>query len=117
MIEKIKDAKRIMMNQRKILGANIRKYREFKGLSKLQLAKEIGLKDDKQIERLETGHKLADNFGLNRLLNICNILDVTLEELTIKDSNLLSLRFVISEHNIQTLKQFVEIIKELCNKK
>lgn len=105
------------MNQREILGKNIRKYREFNGLSKLELAKKIGLKDDKQIERLETGHKLAHNFGLNRLLKICDVLDVTLEELAIKDSNLLSMRFVISEHNIQTLKQVAEIIKDLIDKK
>lgn len=105
------------MNEREVLGKNVKKYREFKGMSKETLAKNIGLKGKRTIERLERGDKLARNFGLNHLFDICENLDVTLEELVMRDSNLLSLRFVISEHNVNTLKEIVKMIEDLCESK
>jgi len=104
------------MNEREILGKNIKRYREYRGLKKKELADKIKV-GSKTIERLERGDKLTRNFGINHLFDICENLDVTLEELVIRDSNLLSLRFVISEHNISTLKEVVKIIKDLCEKK
>ena len=104
------------MNEREVLGKNIRRHREYRGLKKEELADKIKV-SAKTIERLELGKELTKNFGLNHLFNICKTLDVTLEELVIKDSNLLSLRFVISEHNISTLKEVVKMIKDLIESK
>ena len=104
------------MNEREALGKNLKRYREFKGLSRKDLADKIKVSDT-TIARLERGEeRYTKNFGLSYLLKICKILDTTMEELFMKDSDLLSLRFIISDHNIATLKEVVKIIKELCEK-
>lgn len=88
------------MSDKVILGKNIQKYRQFRGLDQKQLAEKTGLSES-VISKLERGH---ENISINNLIEISEKLDITLEELFIRDSNLLSLRFVISEHNIETLR-------------
>jgi len=97
------------MNDRKSLGSNIKKYRQFRGLEREDLANKTGL-NPKTIERLELG---KENISLDNLIKICKMLDVSMEELFIKNSNLLSVRFVISEHNVKTFKEFISIIKDI----
>lgn len=80
------------------------------------MANKVGLSPE-HLSRLETGDKKARKIGLEYLINISKELDVSMQELFMKDSNLLSLRFVISEHNIETLKEVVKMIKDLIESK
>ena len=101
------------MEERKALGSNVRRYRQFKGLSTVELGDKVGLTKD-TILRLERGEgKYTKNIGLDYLIKICNVLDVTIEELFMRNGDLLSLRFVVSEHNIKTLKELITIVCDL----
>jgi transcriptional regulator with XRE-family HTH domain len=104
------------MDERKILGKNIKRYRQFRGLGGEDLAKKVGLTKT-HISRLETGNEQAKNIGLDYLIKISRELGISMEELFIEDGNLLSLRFVISDHNINTLKEVIQIVKDLIEKK
>ena len=98
---------------RKAVGENIKKIRNFKGLYQEDVAKKAGIDKD-HYGRIERGQI---NFSVDALANIAKVLDVSVEELFMKDGNLLTLRFVISEHNIETLKEVVGIVKDLIEKK
>lgn len=102
------------VDERKILGQNIQRYRLFKRIGGEELGNKVGLTKE-TISRLENGKE--KNIGLDYLIKISKELDVPLEELFIKNGNLLSLKFVISEHNVKTLKELIEIIKSLIEKK
>jgi len=96
------------------LGKNIRRVRQLRGIETIEEAAKLIDIDEKYYGDIERGKK---NFTIEILIKIANGLDVSLEELFIKDSNLLSLRFVISEHNITTLKEVVKMIKDLIESK
>lgn len=95
--------------EKNLIGENVKRHRLFKGWEQEDLARETNLSPS-VISKLERG---IENIEIDNLIKICKELGITLEELLIKDSNLLSLRFVISEHNITTLKEVVKIIKDL----
>jgi len=106
-----------MLDERKNLGKNLKRHREYRGLSRDELGNKVDLTGT-HIARIERAEKkYTKNLGLGYLLDICKVLDTTPEELFMKDSNLLTLRFVISEHNISTLKEVVNIIKDLIERK
>ena len=92
------------MDTRKVLGQNIQRYRLFRRMGGEELGKKVGLTKE-TISRLENAKE--KNIGLDYLIKIAQELNVPLEELFIRDGNLLSLKFVISEHNIDTLKEFL----------
>ena len=102
------------MEDRRTLGINVRRYRQFRGLSTDQLAERVKL-TKKTIERLERGEEAAKNIGLDYLLKICHELDVSMEELFMKNGDLLAVRFVISDRNIKTLKELITIICDSIN--
>lgn len=107
-----------MSNQEEILkslGKNIRKARRLKGVENLQEAHELTGIDKDYLGKIERG--VADNPTIGTLIKIAKAYNVSLEELFIKDGDILSLKFVISENNIQTLKEVANIIKSLIDKK
>jgi len=104
------------MNEREILGQNIQRYRLFKGIKAIDLAKKIDLSEE-HLSKLENAHEDAKNIGLGYLIKIAKKLNVTIEELFMSNGNLLSLRFIISDHNIHTLREVAKIIKDLLEKK
>lgn len=107
-----------MNNQKEILktvGKNIRKARRLKGIENLQEAADLAKIDKDYLGKIERGENV--NPTIEKLIQIANAFDVSLNELFIKDANLLSLRFVISEHNVKTLKEVVNIIRDLIEKK
>jgi len=99
----------------KSLGQNIRKARRLKGVENLQEAHELTGIDKDYLGKIERG--VADNPTIGTLIKIASAYNVSLEELFIKDGDILSLRFVISEHNIKTLRDVADIIKGLIEKK
>ena len=66
----------------KILGRNIRRWRQFRGLTQQELAAQVGLGKD-TISRVELAKQR--NIGSKHLISICELLDVTIEELFTKD--------------------------------
>ena len=66
----------------RILGRNIKRYRQFRGLTQEDLAAKAGVTKD-TISRLEVAK--ARRLGLEHLVLICEILDVKLEILFAKD--------------------------------
>ena len=99
---------------RKNLGKNIQRIRLYRGIGGKELGEKVGL-TKQTISKIENGKE--ENLGLKFLLRICEKLNATPEELFQKDGNLLSLRFVISEHNIETLKELIKMVKELIESK
>lgn len=98
---------------RAILGTNIKKYRTSKGWNQEALAKKVRLKKE-TISRVENGRQ---NISIDNLLKIAAALGVSLEELSMENPSSIPLRFVISEHNIQTLKGLLESIHVMFENK
>jgi DNA-binding Xre family transcriptional regulator len=99
---------------RKILGKNIQRLRAYKGLQAKELAEIVGI-TAQTMSGVEKGKQ--ENLGLKTLLKICDVLQVGPEELFMENKDLLSLRFVISDRNIQTLKEVAKIIENLIEAK
>lgn len=99
--------------QKKIIGENIKRYRSFKGWDQAILAKEVGIRKE-TISRIESG---GENVALDTLLKIIEVLDVSAEEICIKDLKAVSFKFILSENNAQTLLAVLEMIKDILNKK
>jgi transcriptional regulator with XRE-family HTH domain len=99
--------------QKKIIGTNIRRYRDFKGWNQEALGKEVGI-EKATISRIETG---VENVSIDTLLKIVNALDVCVEEICLKDIKAVSFKFILSENNVQTLFGIIEMIKDILDKK
>lgn len=61
------------------IGNNIRKVREEKGISKFDLANELGLSDDRSVYYYENGEKLT----LQRIAQISKVLGVSVDSLLV----------------------------------
>lgn len=61
------------------IGNNIRKAREERGLSKFDLATELGLRDERSVYYYENGEKLS----LPRIAQISKVLGVTVDSLLV----------------------------------
>jgi len=96
-----------------VVGNNLKAARMIKGYDQKQVSEDAKIDKD-YYGKIERGEQ---NFTIKILIKLAKILDVTIEELFIQNGNLLSLRFVISEHNINTLKEVVQIVKNLIEKK
>ena len=66
------------MSRLSLLGANIKKYREAKGLTQVNLAVKLGLSYE-YICRVERGQKYM---SLRKLFELADILDVKFSEIT-----------------------------------
>ena len=97
------------MKELEILGRNIRRYRQVKGLRQGDLAKKVVLAKD-TISMIESGKQ--KNVGLKYLILICRELDVGLEQLFMEDPEARFIKFVLSDENVRSLgKFFTEIIR------
>lgn len=61
------------------IGNNIRKVREERGISKFDLANELGLSDDRSVYYYENGEKLT----LQRIAQISKVLGVSVDSLLV----------------------------------
>lgn len=103
------------MNERGILGKNLKRFRQAKGLMQKELATKVGLSKD-TISKIELGKQ--ENIGLKYLSVICRELDISIEELFIKDPGSITLKLVASEENVRILeKLFAEFKRILMNGK
>jgi transcriptional regulator with XRE-family HTH domain len=61
------------------IGNNIRRVREERGISKFDLANELGLSDDRSVYYYENGEKLT----LQRIAQISKVLGVSVDSLLV----------------------------------
>ena len=102
------------MKEMDILGENIRRHRQLKGLTQEDLAKKVGWNKD-TISKIELG-KLK-NPGLKHLISICRELDIEMEELFIADPATKFIKLVLSDQNIQSLERILaEVTKRPAKK-
>jgi transcriptional regulator with XRE-family HTH domain len=64
-----------------VLSANLRTFRQARGLSLRQLASQANVHHS-YLSRIETGRQTVDNVSFGLLKEIARALDVTLDELT-----------------------------------
>lgn len=102
------------MKEKKALGFNLKRFRQFKGLSQEDLAKKVGLTKD-TISKVEL--EKQENIGLKYLSLICRELDISIEELFVEDANYIPLKIVVSDKTVETLKNITtEFIRALAKK-
>ena len=102
------------MDEKKILGRNLKRHRLSKGLTQAELGIKVGLRGE-TISNIELAKQ--ENIGLKYLILICRELNVTLEELFIKNPNSVSFKFIISDENVRVLEELLNRIKNITDKK
>lgn len=98
----------------KTVGKNIRKARRIKGIENLKEAAELSGIDKDYYGDMERGQC---NFTMDKLSKVSNAFDIPIEELFINNPNSVSLKFTISDENIQTLKAIFTQFGDILNKK
>lgn len=102
------------MDERKVLAKNLKRYRSSKGLSQKKLAIKVGMRAE-TISNIELAKQR--NIGLKYLILICRELNIALEELFIKNPDSVSFKLVISDENVQALKEVFNRFKNIMDKK
>ena len=90
------------MNEKETLAFNLKRLRQFKGLTQEELAKKVGLTKD-TISKIELGKQ--ENVGFKYLISICRELDIAIEELFIKDPRNFPIKLVISDENAENIRR------------
>jgi len=98
---------------KKTIGQNIKKHRAFKGWNQQTLANKVNLKKE-TISRIESG---IENTTIDNLVKIFMALELQPEEACLENANLISFRFLLSEHNIGTLNQMLKLIADIIANK
>jgi len=90
------------MIEKETLAFNLKRLRQFKGLTQEDLAKKVGLTKD-TISKIELGKQ--ENIGFKYLISICRELDIAIEELFIKDPRNFPIKLVISDENVKNIRK------------
>jgi len=90
------------MREKETLAFNLKRLRQFKGLTQEELAKKVGLTKD-TISKIELGKQ--ENVGFKYLITICRQLDIAIEELFIRDPRALPIKLVISDENVENIRR------------
>lgn len=98
------------LEKKKIIGANVTKFRKLKNLQQEDLARESGLSTD-EISKIERG---VANPTLTSLEQIAKILGIDIEELFLERAFILNL--ALSEKTIYDLKRGKEFLDELLKR-
>jgi len=96
-----------------VLAQNLKRHRQSKGLTQKELGLKVGLTKD-TISKLELGKQ--ENVGLKYLTLICQELDISMEELFIKDFKYIPFKLVVSDENVETLKALLKQISYALSK-
>jgi transcriptional regulator with XRE-family HTH domain len=86
------------MNEREIMGKNLRTHGQAKGLRQKDLATRVGLSVD-AVSKIELGKQ--ENIGIKYLVSICQELDIGIEELFLENPRSLRIEPVISNKNVE----------------
>ena len=102
------------MDEREVLAKNLKRYRSSKGLSQKELGIKVGMRGE-TISNIELAKQR--NIGLKYLILICQELNIALEELFIKNPDSVSFKLIISDKNIQVIKEIFNQFKNIMDKK
>jgi len=102
------------MDEREVLAKNLKRYRSSKGLSQKQLGIKVGMRHE-TISNIELAKQR--NIGLKYLILICRELEIGVEELFLKNPDSVSFKLIISDKNIQVIKEIFNQFKNIMNKK
>ena len=91
------------------LAKNLKRYRQFKGLTQSELGKIVGLTKD-TISKIEVGKQ--ENIGLKYLELICKELNIGVEQLFLKEAQVKPIQIIISDKNA---KAIIRIINQVMN--
>lgn len=86
----------------RILGRNLKRWRQFRGLTQEELAKKVGITKD-TISKIELGKQ--ENPGLKYLILISQELNVELEQLFMDDPEEKFINLIISDKNFESLEK------------
>ena len=102
------------MDERKVLAKNLKRYRSSKGLSQKELGIKVGMRAE-TISNIELVKQR--NIGLKYLILICRELEIGVEELFLKNPDSVSFKLIISDKNIQVIKEIFNQFKNIMDKK
>jgi len=88
-----------------VLAQNLKRQRQSKGLTQKELGLKVGLTKD-TISKIELGKQ--ENIGMKYMYLICKELDISMEELFVKDFKYIPFKLVISDENIGTLRALLK---------
>ena len=95
------------MKDNEIVAVNLKRHRQFRGLTQKELAEKVGLTSD-TISKIETGKQ--ENIGMKYLTLICRELDIELQELFMDGINHIPLKLVISDEGLKTAERILTMI-------
>lgn len=101
------------MDELKNLGKNIRRLRRSADITQSELGLKIDLSKD-SLSKLELGKQ--ENIGLKYLVLICQVLNVDMEALFIKDTRIITPSFSISDGSVRALGEIVKQVQEIMAK-
>jgi len=96
----------------KILGKNLKRYRQFKGFTQEQLATKVGLTKN-IISKIETANQEIEDIDIKYIILISRELDIGIGKLFHKDSKNFIIEFVINEKSIEALKRIIRSCEKL----
>jgi len=102
------------MDEREVLAKNLKRYRSSKGLSQKELGIKVGMRAE-TISNIELVKQR--NIGLKYLILICRELDIGVEELFLKNPDSVSFKLIISDKNVQVIKEVFNQFKNIMDKK
>ena len=102
------------MDEREVLAKNLKRYRSSKGLSQKELGIKVGMRAE-TISNIELAKQR--NIGLKYLILICRESNIALEELFIKNPDSVSFKLIISDKNVQVIKEIFNQFKNIMDKK
>jgi len=98
------------MKESEILATNLKRHRQFKGLTQKQLGERVGLSRD-SISKIELGK--YENPGMKYLINICRELDVAIEELLMENPQKLRIDIIVSDKNVKVIEAIIQAFRNL----
>ena len=102
------------MDEREVLAKNLKRYRSSKGLTQEELGTKVGMRAE-TISNIELAKQR--NIGLKYLILICRELNIALEELFMKNPDSIPLKLIISDKNVQVIKEVFNQFKNIMDKK
>jgi len=102
------------MDELRTLAQNLRRLRQSKGLTQIQLGQKVNLTKD-TISKIELGKQ--ENVGLKYLVLICRTLEVDLEQLFVKDVRSFPVIFNVSDGSVRAMGEIVEQVQKILAKK
>lgn len=102
------------MDEREVLAKNLKRYRSSKGITQEELGIKVGMRAE-TISNIELAKQR--NIGLKYLILICRELNIALEELFMKNPDSVPLKLIISDKNVQVIKEVFNQFKNIMDKK